>query len=307
MRIAMMGTGGVGGYFGSRLVAAGEDVVFIARGAHGAAIAERGLTVESGVAPVAGLTVKVTDDPASVGPVDLVIFAVKLWDTESAAEQIRPMIGPDTVVLPFQNGVDAAARISAVIGGDHVAGGVAHIGTTIASPGVIRHIGTLARLTFGRFGDGESPVLAGLAAALARAGVDHQVSPRIERVLWEKFVFLSALSAATAVTRLPVGPIRQDPDMRAFLFDAAAETVAVASARGVGLAADHLARLPAMIDALPGEMKASMAHDLERGQRLELPWLSGAVVRMGAEAGVPTPVHRAVWCALKAYKDGPPA
>ena len=299
MRIGVMGTGGVGGYFGARLAAAGNDVVFVARGAHGEAIARDGLTVDSTVAPVGGLPVRVSADPAAFGPVDLVVFTVKLWDTEAAAAAIRPMVGPDTVVISFQNGVDAADRLAAVLGPEHVAGGVAQISATIERPGVIRHAGTLARIVFGAFGGGTDRRLAAFAEACAAAGIDHRLVPDIERAIWDKFVFLTALSATTALIRRPIGPIRADPELRAFLRDAVAEAAAVARARGIALAPDHADRVMAAIDAMPADTKASMLRDLERGNRLELPWLSGAVLRMGAAAGVPTPVHRAVWCALK--------
>ncbi|MEJ1161511.1 2-dehydropantoate 2-reductase [Prosthecomicrobium sp. N25] len=299
MRIAVMGTGGVGGYFGGKLAAAGFDVGFVARGAHGAALAAEGLTIESGVTPIERMPIRVVSDPAELGPVDLVLFAVKLWDTEGAVEQLKPVLTADTVVISFQNGVDAGDRIAAMIGAGHVAGGVCHIGASIARPGVIRHLGTLARLTVGAFDGAVDPRLEAFSAACTRAGIDHALTGDIRRAIWEKFVFLSAMSGVTALTRRPIGDIRADPDLRAFFHDAVRETVAVARARGIGIPAEQADKVMGFADALPAGMKASMLHDLERGARLELPWLSGAVVRMGAEAGVPTPVHRAIWCALK--------
>lgn len=304
MRIGVMGTGGVGGYFGAALAAAGEDVTFVARGAHGAAIRANGLTVTSAVKPQEGLRVAVTDDPGTVGPVDVVFFTVKLWDTETAAEAIRPMVGPDTVVISFQNGIDAGERLAAVLGAEHVAGGVAHISATIAAPGVIAHSGKLARIAFGEFDARPSPRLAALADALTRAGVDFGQPGDINRAIWEKFVFLTALSGLTGLTRRPIGDIRADPDLRALFHDAAAETAAVARASGVALAPDQADRALAAADNLPPTTKASMLHDLERGARLELPWLSGKVVALGRDLGVPTPVHRVVWGALKLMAGG---
>ncbi|TPQ48803.1 2-dehydropantoate 2-reductase [Prosthecomicrobium hirschii] len=304
MRIAIMGTGGVGGFFGAKLAASGADVTFIARGAHGAAIAERGLTIDSPAHPVAGLAVRVTDDPAKVGPVDVVMVAVKLWDTAAAAEQLRPMVGPETVVISFQNGIEAGSLLRAALGAEHVAGGVAHISATIAAPGVIRQVGSLARIIFGAFGGGTDPRLVAFSEACRAAGIEHTLSPDIDRAIWEKFVFLSAFSAITALTRKPIGDIRADADLRAFLRDAASETADVARARGVAIVPEQADKVLAAADNLPAATRASMAHDLERGARLELPWLSGTVVRLGAELGVPTPVHRAVWCALKLHAGG---
>lgn len=303
MRIAVMGTGGVGGYFGGKLAVSGEDVAFVARGAHGAALAAHGLTIESGVSPVANHPIRVTDDPATIGPVDLVMVCVKLWDIESAVEQMRPLVGPETLLISFQNGVHAGEALTEAFGAEHVAGGVCHIGAAISAPGVIQHTGTVARLTFGAFDGAEDPRLVAFAAACAKAGIDHGHTRNIRRAIWEKFVFLTAMSGTTALTRRPIGDIRADPDLRAFFRDAAAETAAVADAKGAGLDADQVDKIMGFVDNLPASMKASMLHDLERGARLELPWLSGTVVRMGSELGIPTPVHRAIWCALKLSAD----
>jgi 2-dehydropantoate 2-reductase len=305
MRIAIMGSGGVGGYLGGRLAAGGAEVAFIARGAHLAALRTAGLRIESGglgdalVSPAAA-----TDDPAEVGPVDLVIFAVKLYDTESAAHAAVPLVGSGTGVLTLQNGVESVAVLARVLGRDHVIGGVAQIAAVIAAPGVIRHTGTMARFQFGELDGAHSERVAGLSAALDQAGVDHEVSADIERDIWSKMVFLATFAGVTALTRLPIGPIRADPDTRALYEAGLAEARAVARARGILLPDDFVARTLARTDQLPYEMKSSLLNDLEAGRRLELPWLSGAIVRMGREHGVPTPTHAFIATALKLHAAG---
>jgi 2-dehydropantoate 2-reductase len=304
MRIAIMGSGGVGGYVGGRLAAAGEDVAFIARGAHLAALREQGLRIESALGDLTLSPAAATDDPATVGPVDLVIFAVKLYDTEAAAEAARALVGPATGVVTLQNGVDSVAVLSSVLGAGHVIGGVAHIASTIAAPGLIRHTGTLARLQVGELEGGHSERVAALSEALDRAGVDHQVSDDIARDIWAKMVFLATFSGLTALTRLPIGPIREDPETRALYEAGLTEALAVAHARGIALPADFVARTLTRTDQLPAAMKSSLLHDLENGRRLELPWLSGAIVRMGAELGIATPIHGFIATALKLHAEG---
>ncbi|HEX7127594.1 MAG TPA: 2-dehydropantoate 2-reductase [Thermodesulfobacteriota bacterium] len=307
MKIAIMGSGGVGGYVGARLAKAGHDVRFIARGAHLRAMREEGLGVESPRGRIHLHPVEVTDDPAAVGPVDLVVFAVKLWGAEAAARQILPMLGPDTAVVTFQNGVEANDMLGAVVGRERLVGGVCYIATVIERPGVIRHTGQMARFVMGEFGGGRTKRIEAIEAAFRRAdGLDFEVSADIEAAIWQKFVFLTALAALTAMTRMPIGPIREDPDARAFFLDLMREVVAVGRARGVRLDPAFADERLAFADTLPAEMKASMAHDLERGNPLEVHWLSGAVVRLGAEAGVPTPANRAAYVALKLHADGRP-
>ena len=304
MRIAIMGSGGVGGYVGGRLAAAGQDVTFIARGAHLAAIHERGLRIESALGDLTLSPAEATDDPAALGPVDLAIFAVKLYDTEAAAQAARALIGPATGVLTLQNGVDSVAVLSRVLGARHVIGGVAQIASTIAAPGLIRHTGMLARLQIGELDGAHSERVAALSQALDRAGVDHQVSDDIARDIWAKMVFLATFAGLTALARLPIGPVRDDPDTRALYAAGLAEALAVAHAKGIALPADFVARTLARTDQLPPQMKSSLLHDLENGRRLELPWLSGAIVRMGQELGVPTPIHAFITTALKLYVGG---
>jgi 2-dehydropantoate 2-reductase len=304
MRIAIMGSGGVGGYVGGRLAASGQDVVFIARGAHLAAPRERGLRIESALGDVALDPAAASDDPAAVGPVDLVIFAVKLYDSESAAEATRPLAGPGTGVVTLQNGVDSVAVLARALGAQHVIGGAVHIASTIAAPGLIRHTGTMARLQFGELDGGHSERVAALSQALEQAGVDHQVSDDIERDIWAKMVFLATFSGLTALTRSSIGPIRTDADTRALYQAGLAEALAVAHAKGIALPEDFVARSLARTDQLPAEMKSSLQHDLEAGRRLELPWLSGAIVRMGKELGIATPTHAFITTALSLHVAG---
>jgi 2-dehydropantoate 2-reductase len=313
MRIAVFGTGGVGGYFGGLLATAGNDVTFVARGAHLAALRRDGLTVESANGAIRVAPAQATDDPAAIGPVDLVMLCVKLWDTEGAVAALPPLLGPDTAVVSFQNGIDAVPTLTARLRGTtaHVLGGVAQIAAAIERPGVVRHTGTMARLIVGEIGDGDGdstaqPRAAAIVAAMQAAGIDALLSPDIGKAIWEKFVFLASFSGMTALTRLPKGPITAEPATRAMLAAAIGEACAVARAHGAALAPDHAERAMALVDKLPTEMKSSMLVDLEQGRRLELPWLSGAVVRLGEEAGVASPVHGAITAALAPHAQGWP-
>ena len=306
MRIAVMGTGGVGGYFGAKLALAGNDVTFVARGRHLDAIRRDGLRVDSESTPMHVRDAKVTDDPASIGAVDAVMFCVKLWDVESAAETIRPLVARGGVAIPFQNGIDAPGVLSRVLGADRVIGGIAYIAASLAFPGVVRHVGTMARLRVGAFDGVRSDAAEAFVATASAAGVEIALAPDIRRGLWEKFVFLSALSGATCLTRQPIGVIRADRSMRATFEAIMRETWAVGRASGIALADDFVAKQLAFGDTLPYEMRASMLHDLLAGNRLEAPWLCGAVVRLGQEAGVPTPVNATVYAALLPYVNGAP-
>jgi 2-dehydropantoate 2-reductase len=304
MRIGVMGTGGVGGYFGGRLAASGQDVTFVARGAHLEAIRREGLRIKSALGAASIAPAQATDDPATIGPVDLVIFTVKLYDTEAAAEAIRPLIGPDTGVVTFQNGVRGPEVLAQKLGAGHVMGGVAKIGAVIAEPGLIRHTGTMAELVFGELDGSASPRVAALAAALEAAGVQHVASSDIRGEIWDKMVFLSTFAGLTSLFRLPIGPIREDPETRRLLRDGLAEALAVARASGIGLPEDLAERILERIDRLPAEMKSSMLQDLEAGRRLELPWLSGTIARMGRDLGVATPTHATIATALKLHAEG---
>lgn len=303
MRIAIMGSGGVGGYFGGRLAASGQDVVFIARGAHLAALRTHGLRVESPKGNLSLPPVKATDTPAEIGHADVVLLSVKMYDVEAAAAAIAPLIGPETVVVTLQNGVEAVDMVSRRLGREHVAGGVAYVAAVITEPGVIKHT-ALDRLIFGELDGRRSERLKALQEACLAAGFDAASSEQIDVDLWSKFSRLSVFSGMTTVTRSPVGVLRDDPDLLAMLTAACEETIAVGRARGVPLPAAVMDEIMAMVQGLPHVAKSSMLEDLERGKRLELPWLSGAVVRLGQESGVPTPIHRFITTVLKPFVEG---
>jgi len=306
MRIAMMGSGGVGGYFGARLAQAGHDVTFIARGRHLAAMRSHGLRVKSGSGDLHLPHPQATDDPSTVEPVDVVFFAVKLWDTEDAARRIAPLLARGGVVIPFQNGVESMQRIGAIVGDERVLGGTAHIAASIGEPGVIVHLGTMQRIRIGS-PRGEPPAVAHeLVQALKDVGVEADVVSDIVRALWEKFCFLVALSGMTAATRQPIGVIRADEHMRPVFEAAVREAWTLARGKGVALADDFVENQMRFADGLPHAMKASMLHDLAAGNRLEAPWLSGAVARMAGEIGLATPVHSTLYAAVKPYIDGTP-
>lgn len=306
MRIAVIGSGGVGGTFGAALAQAGADVTFVARGAHLAAIRERGLRIEGGRPEIVVRPAQATDDPASIGPVDLVLFCVKLWDVESAGAAIRPIVGADTAVVPLQNGIDASARLTPILGANAVMGGVAQVSAAIAEPGVIRQTGTLQRLVFGEMDGRASPRGERFLALCKQAGFDAVLTGNIERALWEKFILLVAMSSITAVTRLPVGKLRDDPDLLALYRTVMSEVLAVGRASGVDLPDELIEKRMADVGAFPAAGRASMAVDLERGNRIELPWLAGKVVALGREHGLPTPANATIYAALKPYVNGKP-
>jgi 2-dehydropantoate 2-reductase len=302
MRIAAMAAGAVGGYFGARLAAAGHDVFFIARGAHRDAMLMNGLKVESVHGDVHLPKPNVSDDPARVGPVDVVLFAVKLWDTEKAAEQARPLLGPNTRVVTLQNGVDSYERIAPIVGAERAIAGVTYVVTVIERPGVIKQTSTFQSIICGTSdGRPDAPLEAFVAAAKA-AGIPITLSDNIARDRWHKFIFLSATSGATAITRNPMGPILADPDTRALFRNIMRETLAVGQAKGVALDDGFVDERMEFADKnVPATMKASMANDLDRGNRLELDWLAGEVCRLGKQLKVPTPVNDTVYAALKLH------
>jgi 2-dehydropantoate 2-reductase len=307
MRIAVVGAGGVGGGYGAALAHAGADVTFIARGAHLAAMKKDGLRVES----VRGNThlqpTQATENPAEVGPVDYVLFCVKLWDVESAGAAIKPMIGPDTAVITLQNGVDAHERLIPILGAHAVMPGVANISATIAEPGLIRQTGTVLRMVFGEPDGSRSPRAVAFAEICKKAGIDGVLSEAIMTDLWIKFVLLASNAGVMALTRLPVGKLRDDPDVNAMFGAAYEEVAAVGRALGVTLPADIAERVFTFNRNAPPHLMASMAVDLLRGNRIELPWLSGKVVELGKKHNVPTPTHALMYAALKPYIMGTPA
>jgi len=304
MKIAMMGSGGVGGLIGARLAHAGCDVSFIARGAHLAAMREHGLRLESQVGNVHLPKAKTTDDPRTVGQVDIVIFSVKLWDTEAAARAILPLMGPETGVISLQNGVVKDDILRPIVGEKALMGGVAYMGTAISRPGVIEHTGTVQRVVFGEYDGRRSKRAQALLEWCRKAGLDAAISDDIRRTLWEKFAFLVGMAAVTATIRLPIGPIRSHPLTRQFYLDAMREAAAVGRAHGVRLPEDFGEERMAFVDTLPPTMTASLQLDLERGNPLEVEWLSGAVVELGAAVGVPTPIHRAARDILILHAQG---
>ena len=306
MRIAVIGTGGVGGGFGAALAKAGGDVTFVARGAHLAAMREHGLRVEGDRGETLIQPVKATGDPASLSPVDIVLFCVKLWDVESAGEQIKPLIGPHTGVIPLQNGIDSGDRLLPILGAAHVMGGTVGISATIARPGVIRQTGTFMSMAFGERDGRSSPRGEALRDLAKAAGIATLLSSSIAVQVWEKFILLTAMSGCTAVTRLPVGKLRDDPDIFALFESVMHETAAVGRAEGVPLADDVVEKRAAMIKSQPPGVMASMGVDLIRGNRLELPWLAGKVVALGKKHGIPTPSNGAIFAALKPYANGTP-
>lgn len=297
MKIAIVGSGGVGGYFGGRLAAKGARVTFVARGAHLAAIREHGLRIDS---PAGNLHLRptvATDDVSSIGPVDVVLFAVKLYDVESALALLPPLIGPQTMVVPLQNGIVSVDMLSKAIGREHVAGGTCYVSAFITQPGVIRHV-AMGKMIFGPLEGVPPPVLRDLLAACQDAGFDAMLSERIEVEIWAKFVRLVVFSGMTAVTRCPIGILVRDPALTDLMRTALQESFAVAKASGIPLD-DSV--IPSIIEAyrgMPPGTKSSMLEDLEHGRRLELPYLSGTITARGETLGVPTPTHRFITAVL---------
>ena len=303
MKIAVFGTGGVGGYFGGRLAAAGADVTFIARGSQLAALRTRGLRIESPKGDVTVHPVQATDAPASLGAVDVVFFTVKMYDAEIAAASLAPLVGPGTVVIPFQNGVESVDILIRAVGREAVAGGTAYVAAVVSEPGVIKHT-AMETLIFGELDGARSPRLERVLAACQPAGFEARLSTNIHADIWAKFIRLTVFSGMTAVTRMPLGTSREDPDLYAMMEAAWDEGMAVARARGVTLAPGLLDEIRHMTASLPPHAKSSMLEDLERGKRLELPWLSGAIVRLGEASGVLTPTHRLITALLRPHVGG---
>jgi 2-dehydropantoate 2-reductase len=304
MRLAIMAAGAVGAYFGARMAAAGSDVTFIARGAHGEAIRREGLKIESALGDLHLKNVNVTDDPKQVGQVDVVLFAVKLWDTEAAGEQTRPLVGRDTRVITLQNGVDSVERLAPILGDDATIGGATYVAANIAQPGIIRQTGTAAKIYCGRLDGRPDELLAGYVQQMKSTGIHITLTDHMLFEMWKKFVVLSGTSGITASTRQPLGAVRDDTDMRALFFRLMHETMAVGQAAGVKFPPDFPVELERLVAGFPPMMKASMANDLEAGNRLELDWLAGKVVALGRKYAVPTPAQEAVYAILKPYRMG---
>ncbi len=306
MKILIFGSGGVGGYYGARLAASGEDVRFIARGAHLEAMQNNGLHVSSPLGDTHVGSVSATDTVTDGDIADVVFVAVKLYDTDSAAEAIRPAVGPDTTLVSFQNGVSGGDILSGVFGAERVIGGSTSIATRVEKPGVIEHTGTMALLEIGEWDGQPTSRIQDLFDACVKAGIDVTLSDYIDIVIWSKFIFLAAFSGTTCTFRESIGPIREDPEKRALFRSALEETCDIARARSVTLSDDLVDKRMEFGDGLPVEMYSSMYHDLTAGKRLELPWLSGTVVDFGRELGIDTPAHQSFVDALSPYVEGAP-
>ncbi len=305
MRLAVRGAGGLGGYFGARLCRGSAEVHFIARGAHLEAIQRDGLRIEGpDQFHIAG--VSATDDPREIGAVDVVLLCVKLWDTDAALQQIRPLIGPNTTILSFQNGVLKDQDLQEVFGPSRIMGDVSYIAATIERPGVIRRTGPMQKLVFGEFDGSRSSRGKALLQACLAGGIDAELSGDILRDTWRKFVFLVGLSGTTTTIRKPIGAIRGNPQTRAFLLDVMREVVAVGRAHGVDLAEHDAEAALKQLDAIAADITASMHHDLERGHPLEIRWLSGGVVALGQRHRVPAPLNRAIADILTLHAAGTP-
>lgn len=298
MRIAIYGSGSVGGYFGGRLAQAGEEVSFIARGQHLQAMQQNGLRVDSLKGDFVVKPVQATDDPQQLGEVDAVIVGVKAWQVPEAAKNMRPLIGEGTCVLPLQNGVDAPAQLAAELGEEHVLGGLCQISSLVAGPGHIRHVGLEPLIALGELDDRTSERVERLREALERAGVKVDVPENIQAAMWRKFLFIASISGVGAVTRAPVGVMRSIPETRGMLEQSLQEVYAIAKERKVALPEDVVEKTMAFIDGLGAGVVASMQRDIMEGRPSELEAQNGAVVRMGAECGVPTPLNNFLYSSL---------
>jgi 2-dehydropantoate 2-reductase len=305
MRIAVLGSGGIGGYYGALLAKAGQDLVFIARGAHLEAMQRRGLTVRT---PEGESTIPVTAvaDTRSVGPVDLVLFCVKSYDTDPAARALAPLMARDTVVLTFQNGVDNAEAIASVVGSGTVLVGAVYVALQLAGPGVVLRTGGEGKIVFGELSGALTERAQRIASAFQQSGIPHEVSTDINRVLWEKFLFIAGVGGVTALARSGIGPLLATLEGRALLTTSCEEIAAVALAERVPLPAGAVDRVVEQAATLPPQWRSSMARDLEDGRRLEVEALSGAVVRLGRAHGIPTPVHQTIAACLSLHQPPTP-
>ncbi len=307
MRVAVIGAGGTGGYFGGLLARAGEDVTFLARGAHLGAIRSGGLTVKSRVAGDFRVSARATADPLEIGPVDLILFCVKSYNTGEAVQTIRSLVGPETMILSVQNGIDSEEQIAQVVGRRPVLGAIALVSSVIESPGVIAQTAGPGKIVFGELRGGTSPRTERLLETFRQAGIVVEIHPNIRIALWEKFIFICGLSGVTALTRLPIGAILADPETTALLRGTLEEAEAIAHAKEISVAPGYAGRALAQMAGLEPWMRGSLYYDLAAGRPLELETLNGTVVRLGRERGIPTPLNFAIYAALKPYTDGAPA
>ena len=306
MKFAFIGAGAVGGFYGALLARKGYDVGFVARGAHRDAIARDGLRVDG---PLGDFTVKVRaeSDPAKLGAADVVVVAVKTYDNVTAIPMIKPLMGPNTVVLPLQNGVDSAEEIAAAVGEAGTLAGSAYVATAIEAPGFIRQTGTHKRIVFGEyFGarDRVSPRVRAIADAMVASGIDAEPVGDARATVWEKFTYLAPFAAFTGASRLPIGPLWADEHIRAMFIEAVGEVRSVAVASGIAVAPDYLEKLNVYVAKLPPSTRSSLLIDLQQGKRIEVEALQGSVVRRGRKVGVATPIMAALYAVLKPHVNG---
>jgi 2-dehydropantoate 2-reductase len=306
MRIAIIGAGGIGCIYGAALAKAGAEVIFMARGAHLAAMRANGLKIEGDRGETHLPKVQATDDPAGIGVVDYAIFCVKLWDVESAGAAIKPMVGPETAVIPQQNGVDAHERLIPILGREATMAGTAWVTGSIVAPGVVRQTGTYQRLIYGEIDGRMSQRGQALANLCAEAGFAGEFEPDVLVPIWEKFLGIVPLSSVNSLTRVPLGIYREDPELWALCEGALNETIAVGRAEGVALSADSFEKVTGQMRAMPPHHMTSMCNDLLRGNRIELPWFAGKVVELGRKHGLPTPTCNLLHAALKPHMNGKP-
>ena len=299
MRIVVFGTGGVGGYFGGRLAQAGEDVTFIARGEHLRAIRSNGLKVDSPGGDFVINPAKATDNVGEVGATDLVILGVKAWQVPEAARAIKPLVGPNTTVLPLQNGVDAVPQLVEALGSENIAGGLCRIVSYVVEPGHIRHAGFAPTIIIGELDNRRTERIAKIDGVFKHAGLDTTIAGNIQVALWTKFLFIASFSGVGALANAPAGVLRSDPKWRALMQSAMEEIYTLAHARGVDLPSDSVAKVMAAVDGLPDDATSSMQRDIAAGKPSELESQNGAVVRMAHESGVQAPTHTLIYQTLK--------
>ncbi len=309
MRIAIVGAGAVGGYFGARLAHAGQEVAIIARGAHLAAIRQAGLQVKSPALGDFVVRVAAEDDAAAVGPVDLVVFAVKTYDTASAVPLVAPLLGPDTAVLTLQNGVDSADRLAAAVGEARVLGGTTYVATAVTAPGVITQTGTHRSVIFGEaFGERRSisPRVAAIADVMRPADIQVTAVPDARVPIWDKFVYLAPFAGFTGGARLPIGPLWARPHVREMFYAAAREVAAIAAAEGVAISPDRFDTLADYMDGIPATTRSSLLIDLAQGRRIEVEALHGEAIRRARAHGLSTPILSTLYALLAPWQDGEP-
>lgn len=303
MRIAVFGTGGVGGYFGGRLAEAGEDVIFIARGDHLRAITEKGLKVDSRNGDFVIYPAAATDTVSDVGVVDLVLVGVKAWQVPEAARAVKPLVGANTTVLPLQNGVDAASQLVDTLGPESVIGGLCRIVSFVVEPGHIRHAGAMPSVIIGELDNRQSQRIATIEELFKRAGVEITIAKDIQVALWTKFLFIASFSGIGAIANAPAGILRTDPQWRTQMLQAMQEIYALAHARGINLPPDSVDKVMAFVDALQDDATSSMQRDIAAGKPSELDAQNGAVVRMAHEAGIEVPTHALIYHTLRPLED----